>query len=241
MDYQAVLRKIKSQANPENVAGMAKFGINPKNNYGLSVATTRQIAKEIGKDHQLALQLWKSKIREARFIACLIAEPDKVNNNLMEKWVKDFNSWDICDHCCGSLFDKTELAYKKAKEWSKRPEEFVKRAGFVLVAWLAIHDKKAPDKKLLQFLPIIKREAKDGRNFVKKAVNWALRHIGKRNLACNKEALKMAEEIKKLDSSTARWIAGDAIRELTSDKIKQRLRTSSCFALKCSARSEVSP
>ena len=144
----------------------------------------------------------------------------------MERWVKDFDSWDICDQLCGNLFDKTPFAYKKTFEWSKRKEEFVKRAGFVLMASLSVHDKKAGDGKFEQFMPIIKKHSIDDRNYVKKAVNWALRNIGKRNISLNEKAIKTAEEIKKFDSKSARWIANDAIRELTSDKVKKRLETS---------------
>ena len=143
----------------------------------------------------------------------------------METWVKDFDSWDVCDQVCSNLFDKTPFAYRKAIEWSKREEEFVKRAGFVLMATLSVHDKKADNKKFEQFFPIIKRESNDNRNFVKKAVNWALRQIGKRNLSLNKKAIKTAKEIQKMDSKSARWIASDALRELTSEKIQKRLKS----------------
>ena len=143
----------------------------------------------------------------------------------METWVKDFDSWDICDQVCSNLFDKTPFAYRKVIEWSNREEEFVKRAGFVLMATLSVHDKKADDKKFEQFFPIIKREANDNRNFVKKAVNWALRQIGKRNISLNKKAIKTAKEIQKMDSKSAKWIASDAIRELTNEKIQKRLKS----------------
>jgi 3-methyladenine DNA glycosylase AlkD len=146
-----------------------------------------------------------------------------VTEKQMESWVKDFDSWDICDQCCSNLFDKTKFAHKKAIEWSKRREEFVKRAGFVLMATLAVHDKEAGDKEFLKFLPIIIREATDDRNFVKKAVNWALRQIGKRNSALNKIAIQTAKEIQKIDSKSAKWIASDAIRELTSEAVQKKL------------------
>ncbi len=202
--------------------GMARYGINPEKNLGVSVTTLRKVAKEIGKDHQLAQRLWSTEIRDARMVAALIDDPKLVREEQMERWVKDFNSWDICDHCCGHLFDKTEYAYQKAREWSKRKEEFVKRAGFALMAWLAVHDKKAEDKEFLIFFPLIKNESIDSRNYVKKAINWALRNIGKRNLNLNKKAIKTAKEIKKMDSKSAKWIASDAIRELTSERIQKR-------------------
>lgn len=224
MNYKQILEKLKSLEDPKAVAGMARFGINPERNYGLSVSTITKLSKEVGKDHDLAQALWTSGIRDARMLACLIDDPSLVTEAQMDTWALDFNSWDICDHCCGHLFDKTEFAYKKVKEWSSAEPEFVKRAGFALLAWLAVHDKKADDKVFINLLPIIKREAKDDRNYVKKAVNWALRHIGKRNMALNKIAIEAAVEIKKLDFRSARWIASDAIRELTSSKIQERLK-----------------
>lgn len=216
MNSKEIIVQLKKQANAKNVAGMARFGINPHNTLGISVYVIRDIAKKIGKNHKLAQELWDSKIHEARLLAGFIDELEKVTEKQMEKWVKDFDSWDICDQVCSNLFDKTPFAYKKAFEWSKRKEEFVKRAGFVLMACLAVHDKKAEDKKFEQFFPIIKKHSTDERNFVRKAVNWALRQIGKRNLSLNKKAIKVANEIKKIDSRSARWIANDAIRELKS-------------------------
>jgi 3-methyladenine DNA glycosylase AlkD len=223
MDKEEVIERLKSLSDPKAVEGMARFGINPKNNLGVSVTTIRKFAKEIGKDHKLAGKLWSTGIRDARMVAACIDEPRLVTEKQMDKWVADFDSWDICDHCCGHLFDKTDFAYQKAMEWSKRDEEFVKRAGFALMAWLAVHDKKAGDKEFISFFPVIKRESTDSRNYVKKAVNWALRNIGKRNLNLNKKAVKTAEEIKKIDSKSARWIANDAIRELTGEAVKKRL------------------
>lgn len=223
MQYSEIIHKIKSMANPENVAGMARFGINVTSAYGISVYELRKMAKEIGKDHELALELWESGIHEARLLACLIDRPDMVTGEQMDNWVKDFDSWDTCDVCCGHLFDRSAVAYQKAREWSKRREEFVKRAGFALMAALSVHDKKASDETMSGFLPIIKREATDERNFVKKAVNWALRQIGKRNLNLNEMAVKTAGEIKQIDSKSARWIASDSIRELTSEKVQRKL------------------
>ena len=224
MKYQEIMKKLKSMSNPKNVEDMARFGISPKKNFGLTVAAVRKIAKEIGRDRKLAKQLWASGIREARLLASLIEDPRKITSKQMDKWVKDFDSWDICDLCCGNLFDCSPFAYKKVVQWSKRKEEFVKRAAFSLLAWLAVHDKKAEDEKFLKFLPLIKRESSDERNYVKKAVNWALRSIGKRNLAMNKAAIKISRDIYKIDSKAARWIASDAIRELTNKKVLQRIR-----------------
>lgn len=223
MQYNDIIQKIKSHADPEAVKGMARFGINPENTYGVSVYALRKIAREIGKDHELAQELWASGIHEARLLASFIDKPEMVTETQLENWVKEIDSWDVCDLCCSNLFDQTKFAHEKAAEWSERGEEFVKRAGFVLMAALSVHDKKATDEDFIKFLSMIKREATDERNFVKKAVNWALRQIGKRNLNLNKMAIKMAEEIKQIDSKSARWIAADAIRELTNEKVQKRL------------------
>jgi len=223
MDYNAIIQKIRSLADPEAVKGMARFGINTGNAYGVSVYALRKIAKETGKDHVLAQRLWSSGLHEARILASLIDEPEKVTGAQMENWVKDFDSWDVCDLCCSNLFDQTGLAHQKVLEWSEREEEFVKRAGFALMAALAVHDKKAVDEDFVKFLPIIKREATDSRNFVKKAVNWALRQIGKRNLNLNKMAVKTAGEIRQIEAKSARWIATDALRELTGEAVQKKL------------------
>jgi len=224
MQYEEILKRLNSLANPENVAGMTRFGINPKGTLGISLYTLRPMAREICKDHKLARQLWKSGIHEARILAGMVDEPEKVTEKQMESWVRDIDSWDVCDQVCSNLFDKTSFAYDKAVEWSSRKEEFVKRSGFVLMACLAVHDKKADNEVFESFFPIIKREAHDERNFVKKAVNWALRQIGKRNLALNRKAVKAAKEIQKMDSKSARWIASDALRELTGEKVQKRLK-----------------
>lgn len=218
-----VIKKLKSLANPKNVEGMARFGINPQNTLGISIYVLRPLAKEIGKNHQLALELWASGIHEARILAAYLDESEKVTEKQMEKWVKDFDSWDVCDQVCSSLFDQTPFVWEKLEEFTKRKEEFIKRTGFTLMACLAVHDKKALDKDFLKLLPIIKREATDERNFVRKAVNWALRQIGKRNKNLNKEAIKTAKEILKMNNKTAKWIAADAIRELTSQAVQKRL------------------
>jgi 3-methyladenine DNA glycosylase AlkD len=203
---------------------MAKFAVGGQHTLGISVPTLRQLAKEIGTDHNLAQELWASGIHEARLLATMIDIPNQVTEQQMDAWVKDFDSWDVCDQCCLNLFRKTPFAYDKVEEWSRREEEFVKRAGFALMATLAVHDKKAGDDTFIAFLPIIKREATDERNFVKKAVNWALRQIGKRNLSLNQFAIHAVQEIQQLDSKSARWIAADALRELTSEKVQLKLR-----------------
>jgi len=223
MKTHEIVRELKSMASPKNVEGMARFGISSENTLGISIYDLRPMAKRIGKDHTIASELWCTGIHEARLLAGFIDDPEKVTEKQMESWAADFDSWDIVDQVCSSLFDKTPFAYAKAVEWSSREQEFVKRAGFVLMAALSVHDREAPDKAFTRFFPIIKREAIDDRNFVKKAVNWALRQIGKRDIALNKAAVKLAKEIQKIDSKSARWIAADALRELESDKIRKRL------------------
>ena len=224
MKYEEIMRRLKSLSDPSAVAGMKRFGINTDNTYGISIPNLRKISKEIGKDHQLAEQLWVSGVHEARILACMIDDAKIVSEGQIEGWAKSFDSWDVCDQCCLNLFDKTKFAYQKAMEWSSRREEFVKRAGFVLMAVLAVHDKNTADEKFLNFLSIIKRESTDDRNFVKKAVNWALRQIGKRNKNLNARAIETAKEILKMDSRSSKWIASDAIRELTNDAVKKRLK-----------------
>ena len=223
MQYDGIIEKLESLSDTERVEGMSRFGINSEKTYGVSIPNLRKIAKEAGKDHTLAQQLWASSIHEARILACYIDKPEMVTEAQLENWVKDFDSWDVCDQCCNNLFDKTKFAYDKADGWSKREEEFIKRAGFALMATLAVHDKRAADEHFLKFLQMIKMESTDNRNFVKKAVNWALRQIGKRNLNLNKKAIETANEIQQIDSKSARWIATDAIRELTSEAIQKKL------------------
>ena len=223
MDCKKILARLKSLSNPEAVAGMARFGINPENTLGVSIPNLRKLAREIGKDHALAGELWASGIHEARILAGMVDDPKAVDENQAEAWVRDFDSWDLCDQVCMNLFWLTPFAYQKCYEWSSEDEEFVKRAGFALMSRLAWSDKKAADQEFIKFLPVIKREATDERNFVKKAVNWALRQIGKRNLALNKHAVKMAREIQKLDSKSAKWIAADALKELEGAAVQARL------------------
>jgi 3-methyladenine DNA glycosylase AlkD len=227
-----IIKKLKSKKNPKNIAGMARFGMNTENRLGISMPYLRKLAKEICrvkgktvKNHSLALELWKSGIAEARLLAYMVDDPCDVTEKQMDSWVKDFNSWDICDGACMMLFDKTPFAIKKIREWSHRKEEYVKRASYALIACVAWHDKEAEDRVFIKLLPLIKQGATDERNFVRKAVNWALRHIGKRNLRLNKIAIAYAKELRKIDSKSARWIAADAIRELESEPIQKRLRS----------------
>ncbi|MDD1773764.1 MAG: DNA alkylation repair protein [Methanomassiliicoccales archaeon] len=224
MRSDEVLRELRSMADPESVKGMAQYGIRSEDALGISVPQLRSIAKSIGKNHSLAQELWESGVHEARMLAAMVDEPAEVTEEQMESWVRSIDSWDICDICCSSLFDKTRFAWKKALDWPGRKEEFVKRSGFSLMAALAVHDKKATDDLFIKFLPVIERESTDERNYVKKAVNWALRQIGKRNMALNLAAIESAKRIRDIDSKSARWIASDALRELTSESVQERLR-----------------
>jgi 3-methyladenine DNA glycosylase AlkD len=224
MEYTEILARLRSLANPDNVAGMARYGINPENTLGISIPVLRKLAKEAGRDHALAQQLWGSGLHEARILAAFVDDPRQVTPEQMEAWVETFDSWDVCDQVCCNLFDRTPWAYGKAAAWSGRSEEFVKRAGFALMAALAWHDKKAPDSALEAFLPLIQQEAGDGRNYVKKAVSWALRHIGKRNRHLNAMAVQTAQQMQQANSKAARWVAAEALRELTSAAIQERLR-----------------
>jgi 3-methyladenine DNA glycosylase AlkD len=224
MRASEILSRLKTMSDPEAVQGMARFGIATTNTYGVSIPNLRKLAKEIGVDHALARELWSSRVHEARILASMIDDPALVTTAQMERWVLDFDSWDVCDQCCLNLFSRADHAWAKVGEWSARPEEFVKRAAFALVATLAVHDRKADDHAFLSFLRIIEREATDQRNYVRKAVNWALRQIGKRNHTLNRAAIATAMAIQKIDSPSASWIASDALRELTSASVRARLK-----------------
>jgi 3-methyladenine DNA glycosylase AlkD len=224
MELADITSRLRSLSSPNAVEGMARYGINPEKTLGISIPNLRKLAKEIGTSHELALELWDTEIHEGRILAAMIDEPERVDEAQMEKWVADFDSWDVCDQCCMNLFDKTEFAYRKAIEWSTRDKEFIKRAGFAMMAVLAFHDKKADDEMFEKFLPLIKKEAVDGRNYVKKGVNWALRQIGKRNVDLNSKAIETAKEIQNMDSRAASWIASDALRELQGEAVQGRLR-----------------
>jgi 3-methyladenine DNA glycosylase AlkD len=219
-----VLERLRSLADPAAKAGMARFGIETGTALGISIPTLRALARDIGRDHGLAEELWASGVHEARILAALVDDPKLVTEEQMERWVVQIDSWDVCDGVCSDLFDRTPFAHAKAAEWSTREEEFVKRAGFVLMAALAVHDKRAPDERFLEMLPLIERESHDERNFVRKAVNWALHQIGKRNRGLNAAAIAAGERIQAQGSRAARWIAADALRELRSEKVQARLK-----------------
>ena len=224
MDARQVIDRLKSLGDPKAVEGMRRFGIQSSNSFGVSVPKLRTLAREVGRNHPLALKLWETGLHDARLLATMVDDPRQVTVDQMDKWVRDFDSWDVVDGSCGNLFDKTPFAVAKAKEWCKREEEFVKRAGFVLMAELAVHDKKAKDQVFLDFFPLIIGGSSDHRNFVKKAVNWSLRQIGKRNLKLNKAAVSTALKIQKMESGAAKWIASDALRELKNPRVLERFR-----------------
>ena len=223
MQLEDVIAELKSLGNPEAATGMARYGINADRALGVSIPVLQRVAQKIGKNPRLAEDLWSSAIHEARILACMVDDPQQITGAQVERWAKEFDSWDLCDQCCNRLFRKTPFARQKALAWSRRSEEFVKRAGFVLMAVLAVHDKGATDQQFEPFFKCIKEGAIDERNFVKKAVNWALRQIGKRNLSLNKKAIEVAEKIEQLESKSASWVAKDALQELRSEKIQKRL------------------
>ncbi|MGV3588125.1 MAG: DNA alkylation repair protein [Adhaeribacter sp.] len=218
-----VLQKLQALANPDFKAGLARFGINNQQALGIKIPILQAYAKSLKKNQALALALWETNLHEARLLAIFLAVPAQFTEALMEQWVKSFNSWDICDQACARIFVRVPWAFSKAKEWAVRTPEFEKRAGFVLMATLAIHDKKAPDKAFMPFFPLMQQEANDERNFVKKAVNWALRQIGKRNLALNQVAVQLAQQLSRQPEKSARWIATDALRELTNPTLLDKL------------------
>jgi 3-methyladenine DNA glycosylase AlkD len=233
----AIVDELRTLGSEHNRAGMARYGINVENAFGASVTELRKVAKRLGTDHQLALALWETGNHEARLLACFVDDPAEVTEDQAEAWARDFDSWDLCDQATTSLFDLTGHAWPKAVEWAARDEVWVKRGGFTLMAGLAVHDKSAEDRAFIELLPPIEREAFDDRNFVKKAINWALRNIGKRNRALNTEAIACAERIRVAANKragaerggdpgarSARWISTDALRELTSEKVQARLK-----------------
>lgn len=223
-DAGAVLAELRGMARPETLPGMARFGIATGAALGgIPVPALRALARRLGRDHGLAEALWASGVHEARLLACMVDDPAAVTEEQAERWAAGFDSWDVVDTACGDLLDRTPLAWGRAVAWSQREEEFVKRAGFVLMAGLAVHDRAAPDAAFLAFLPLIEREASERRNVARKGVNWALRQIGKRNAALNAAAIATAERILADGPRAARWVASDALRELRSETVQRRI------------------
>ncbi len=218
-----ILMRLRRLGNPKNAVGMVRFGINPSGTLGISIVDLRKLARDLGADHALAQRLWASGIHEARILASFIDDPRLVTAAQMDRWVAAFDSWDVCDQVC-ALFEQTRWARTKITAWAGDDREFVKRAAFAMIAGLAVHDRALHNRDFETFFRLIKRAATDDRNFVRKAVNWALRSIGKRNRVLNRRAVAVAQALSRLDSSPARWVATDALRELTSKKVADRLR-----------------
>ncbi len=221
-----IIEHLKTLRNENNINGMARFGISSVNTLGVSMPDIRDIAKHVKKNHTLALQLWDSEIHECRILAALIASPSEMTSETMDKWVSEIDSWDVCDQACFNIFDKTPFAKEKVFQWAVSEMEFTRRAAFALLAGMAIHWKKVNDNEFLPYFDLIFKYSTDNRNFVKKAVNWALRQIGKRSFYLNDKAIELSEKllIKLPESKSAQWIAKDAIKELSSDKIRVRIK-----------------
>jgi 3-methyladenine DNA glycosylase AlkD len=251
---KAILAELRAMGSARNRAGMARYGINVEHAFGVSVYELRKVARRLGTDHGLALALWSTGNHEARLLACFVDDPAEVTEAQAEAWVRDLDSWDVCDQAATSLFDRTRHAWRKAVEWAGREEAWVRRAGFALVAGLAVHDRAAPDRAFAALLPVLARGARDERNYVRKAVSWALRNVGKRTPALNAAAIRCAEGILARANRraggarggdpgdrSARWVARDVLRELRSAKVQARLAASRAPARVRSRRSTSSP
>jgi 3-methyladenine DNA glycosylase AlkD len=222
-EVREILAWLEKRGSKKNRDGMARYGIVASKVYGVSVSTIRAKGKELGRNHQLALALWDTGWYEARMLAAFVEDPAQVTASQMDRWVKDFDNWAICDTLCFHLFDRTSHAWKKIDQWSRRREEFVKRAGFALLAGVALHDRKAPDHLFAGSLALIGKASDDDRNFVKKGVSWALRTIGHRNAALHTAAMKLADRLSKSNDKSAKWIGKDALRDLSRQMVKDRV------------------
>ncbi len=223
MDKHEVLQWLERQGTRRTVDGMARYGIEAKQAFGVPMGTLLSMRKRLGQDQALSLALWDTGWYEARLLAALVGDPQQVTRRQMNAWATGFENWADCDTACFKLFDRSPLAWEKARQWAKSPRELVKRGGFVLIACLALHDKDAPDKSFLALLPLIESGARDERNFVKKGVSWALRGIGQRNLALNRAALAVAKRLAQSEEAGSRWVGKDALRELAGPKVRARL------------------
>ena len=227
---RTTLTWLERRGSATNRAGMARFGITAPKVYGVSGATMAPLVKRLGRDHDTALALWETGWLEARILASFVADPARTTAFQMDRWCRDFDNWAVCDSACMHLFSRTPLAWRKVEMWGRRRDEFVRRAGFALLASLAVHDKAAPDDRFMRLLPLIETTARDERNFVRKAVNWALRQIGKRNLALNAAAVGVARRLAVAPDASSRWVGKDALRELTGESVLRRLRTRAAAA-----------
>ena len=224
MNFEMIMDFFEENKNENNISGMSKFGISTDKIYGIKMDSLRKLSKEIGNDHELALQLWEHGYHESRILATLIDEADRVDEDQLDEWVNDFDTWDICDQACINLFSNIPLAITKIPIWATSKKEFVKRTAFSLIAVIAVHDKKSNNKYFEDFFPLIEEGSDDERNFVKKSVNWALRSIGKKNKYLNKKAIQVANDILEMENKAAVWIAKNAIKELESEEVQNRLK-----------------
>jgi 3-methyladenine DNA glycosylase AlkD len=219
-----VLAWLERTGSPKAVAGLARYGLPTTNAYGIAVGTLRAQAKKIGRDHELAMQLWKTGSLEAQILASFLGDPTRLTLAQMNAWCRDFDNWGTTDTACFALFDRSPLAWQVVAPWCKQRGEFQKRAGFVMMACLAAHDKTAPDAAFLKFFPIIEKGAADDRNFVKKGVSWGLRHLGHRSAALHAAALKTATKLSKSENATERWVGKDALRDITRPAVVKKVR-----------------
>jgi 3-methyladenine DNA glycosylase AlkD len=215
VDVKSVLAELRALGSEKNRAGMGRFGINVDRAFGVSIAQIRPLARRYRLNHELAATLWASGFHEARLLACFIDDPKKVTPKQMDAWAAEFDSWDLCDQACLKLFVKTPFVDEKMPRWARDRREFVRRAGFALLAAYAVHGKDVPDSIFRANLALIENASTDERNFVRKAVNWALRQIGKRSASLHKPALALAKRLAASPDKTARWIGKDAVKELT--------------------------
>ena len=218
------LLRDNARAGPGDVAGMARFGMDVERRLGVPVPALRKLGRTLGRDHELALALWDTGIPDAQILAGLVTDPARLTSQQMDAWTRSMRSWDVCDGACLNAFVHSPLAWEKVAAWTACDEEFVRRAGFALLATLAVHDKQAGDTRFLDALERIEEAADDDRNFVRKAVNWALRNIGKRNATLNAAAISQALRLQDRGTRAARWIAADALRELRSEAVQARLQ-----------------
>jgi len=223
-DFSQILRTFKTHGSRKNVLGMSRFGIISKKAYGLSAPVLHRLARKYRRNHELALQLWKTGIHDARILAALIDDPRQVTKRQMEQWVRQFDNWAVCDTTVGKLFSRVPGAFETAVRWSRNRREFIKRAGYAMMAYLTIRQKEAENTKFIRLFPHLQRGSVDGRNYVKKSVNWAIRQIGKKNANLNRAAIRFAKKLHSMNVPSARWIASDALRELTSSAVQKRLR-----------------
>ena len=223
METKEVLAWLERRGTRRSIQGMARYGIIARHAFGVPMGTLLSLKKKLGKDHALSLELWETGWYEARLLAALVGDPERVTRRQMNAWAAGFENWADCDTVCFHLFDRSPFAWDKAPQWASSPRELVRRGGYVLMACLALHDKTAPDRKFLPWLPVIEKGAGDERNFVKKGVSWALRAIGRRNLALNEASVALAKRLAQSEKPSARWVGKDALRELLRPTIRAAL------------------